>query len=489
MAETRVLRRDAKGEFPTFEVTAGSFQRVVMVLGKPSPSITIPGTRFAYNSAFPTPAIAGGLRFMIEAMDEAPNRKATVFGHADTTGSDQFNKNLSDRRAQATLALLADDPAGFDKVAKDEDWDSSIYQAMLRALGPNPGPIDGKPGELTKRAVRGFQREYAQGVYHRDSARTPSVSVVESGELDSVTKQAVRDAYIALFSTRIPLDSFAGPKFAGCSEFIPLSDSTKASDNRRVTFAVFRAALVPRDDEFPCVQGDASACPLDSGSGRRCPFYRERVQEPQEPEFAGDEIPFFDFQWLRGSDTVTHLSVITTLPDETTVTFRVLRVEKLLIDVQLPDCSREGSPPELGPELATVSGVVKNGIAFAKWVHAAEETPFDQTKWEVDLDFDLIGEEGPPAKVTSSELFDALSFCPPVFEVTSGEVWGLSAPPGQALNRVNLDAEGGQGLALTSSGFFIAFDAKQGVVPSDDRAFVVNVAASEAHVTREDGTI
>jgi hypothetical protein len=482
------LRRDATGKFPSLKLETGVPHRIVVVTGKPSPTITVPGTRFAYNSSFPAPSIAGALRFMIEAMDELPTAKATVFGHADSTGSDSFNKALSDRRASATLALLTDDLGRFTDVARAEQWPTSIYQAMLRALGPNPGPIDGQAGELTAKAVSGFREEYQRGVYHREANRAPAIELTDGDALDEDTKGALRDAYLAQFSTRISADRFAGPKFAGCSEFVPLSDN--ASDNRRVTLAVFREADIPPRSEFPCVEGNASACPLDQGSGRRCPFYRNRVSEPTDPEFAGDAIPFFDFQWLRASDTVTHLSAITAIADETPVKFRVLRAGENFGSVQVPDSEKSGSPPQVGTELVSIDGVIKNGIAFAKWEHAADEDPFATERWFINQEIDIVGldDDEDASAVSARKLFDSHGFAPPLFELKAGGARGLSAPPGHALNRVAISESAGNGFAITSSGFLINFKAEGGRIDAPDDAIVIALATSEARLVDPEST-
>jgi hypothetical protein len=477
MAEFR-LKRGPDGQFPPLKVAVSKDHSVVLVLGVAAGSVTVPGSRFAYNSSFPSPGIAGAVRFAVEAMDGDPNNSGAVFGHTDDVGSDAFNKSLSDRRAAAFLAVLCNDPELLSKVADGEKWGDDIYQAMLRALGPDPGSIDGKPGEQTARAVRGFQDEYTRGVYHRDSARAPVGSVTVNGKLDDATKVALRDAYVAIFSAQLSVDRFVGPKRAGCSEFVPLDD--KASDNRRVTLAVFAPGEAPLPEEFPCVEGDASACPLDSTTGRRCPFYREFVHEDENPEFAGDAIPFFDFQWLRQSDTVTHLSAITSLADGTAVTFRVLRAENGLEGLSIPNSSLEGRPPEVGPADVTLPGTIKNGIAFAKWEHPAEVDPFDIDQWAVDLEANIASERDDTTVVSAADLFKAIAQKPPVFEVTTDAAWGLSAPPGHALNRIEFDADGDVGLALTSAGFLVAFDAKQGRIDASDDVIVVRIGTTAA---------
>ena len=67
MAEFR-LRRGPDGQFPPLKVSVTEDHSVVLVLGIAADSVTVPGARFAFNSSFPAPGIAGAVRFAVEAM-------------------------------------------------------------------------------------------------------------------------------------------------------------------------------------------------------------------------------------------------------------------------------------------------------------------------------------------------------------------------------------------------------------------------------------
>ena len=45
---------------------------------------------------------------MLEFIDGYPNRNIRIEGHTDSSGSDSFNLNLSQKRADAVKALLVD---------------------------------------------------------------------------------------------------------------------------------------------------------------------------------------------------------------------------------------------------------------------------------------------------------------------------------------------------------------------------------------------
>jgi hypothetical protein len=54
------------------------------------------------------------------------------------------------------------------------------------------------------------------------------------------------------------------------------------------------------------------------------------------------------------------------------------------------------------------------------------------------------------------------------------------------LNRIHLDQSAGQGLALTSSGYLVAFDADSGLIDADDRGVIVEIATSQARLSDAD---
>jgi len=460
-------------------VTGGGRQKPT-----PAPTLTVSGTRFAFDSSFPAPGVAAPLRFAVEALDDDAQCRITVFGHADASGSAEFNKHLSDRRAKAFVALLTGDLALFDDVATAEDWGLATYQAMLRGLGPNPGPIDGQFGRLTRKAILGFQNEYGRGVYHRESHLSPrSPDLAVRGELDEPTKAALRDAYVATLGASVSPSRLLGPGHAGCSEFNPLGK--EAREQRRVTLALFTDPA-PASTDFPCVEGEAFACPIEGTGPRKCPFYREVVAEPDEQLFAGDEIPFFDFQWLKGSATRTHMSAITVLPDDTEVTFSVYRTREDVFP-RVPDAGRGTAAPEPGELITEVDGIVKGGIVYAVWEHASEESPFVIATWLTNLGIELEPHEddaNEPAHGgdgSSQALFDTPAFSPPVFRIMAEGLWGLSMPPGRQLNRVYFEGEpGSQGVVVRSDGFVVGFGAGPGTVTSSDDVLILSVATSEA---------
>ena len=447
-----------------------------------APTLTVPASAFSFDSAFPGPGVLQHLERIHDAVEAAPDTQPVVFGHTDHRGSFAYNKHLADRRAKAVLALLTRDLALFDDVAERDGWSLRQYQAMLRGLGCNPGAIDGHAGAMTAEATACFQEEYNEDVFNEDKARAHPDLVLD-GILGPRTQAALRDAYVAMSSADVARDRFRGPGFSGCSEFNPVSADDKL--NRRVIVALF-AAEDPRSQDFPCLEGDASVCPVDRSAGMRCEFYRRFVDE-------GERIPdyphFFDFQWLREATGHAHLSALTDLPDGTPAQFTVHRCEGGVLTPP-PNSSSHGERPSVGPVIGTVPGRIAGGVCFARWMPPSDFDPFKFEDWLVNFEvelrvFRLQKDQEPTARslATAQGLLEADGFRPPVFVIDAGPHWGFSGPPGVRLNRVRFDDEPrAKGLAIASDGCFVCYSASGGKVDSDDELDIVALHVIERSI-------
>ena len=391
-----------------------------------APVRVIPGGCFAFDSAFPSAGVAEVLRDAAGAVEEEDEQgtlqQIALFGHTDPAGSDAYNKKLSDRRAQAVRALLLSDRGLFDAVAAADGWGPAVYQAILRGLGCDPGPIDGEPGTMTGAAVRSFVRHYRRLIFHPDSERPPAHdSLQATSELSPVIEAALRDAYVTEYGVELDPASFVGPAqdppCAGCSEFNPGPAEQEA--RRRVTLAVFGREAAPAPADFPCQAGDHGACALDGADARqRCAFYRDLVgpEEPVEPEVL---TPFYDYAWLRTPSGKVHLSCVTPLPDSDALQVTVQRWTRDAPPREIDSNGPGDVPPDVGPTLATVGGWIRHGVASAIW-DPGDVSPFRPREWF------LPGEdaEGRPVE----------RFAPPVFRVEEGPHWGISSAPGWRLD-------------------------------------------------------
>ena len=123
--------------------------------------------RFAFDSSFipfePNTRnnIQAELKLLVDLLRDHPGSPLSIFGHADPVGNDDYNKQLSGRRATVIYALVISnqepDAAGllWQKVAQQENWgtgqratmrtvtglpsgtpDSELFKAYLKKLSP-----------------------------------------------------------------------------------------------------------------------------------------------------------------------------------------------------------------------------------------------------------------------------------------------------------------------------------------------------------------
>jgi OOP family OmpA-OmpF porin len=75
--------------------------------------LRLEGVTFEYNSARLTADASTTLREVAEALRGEPGLRAEIAGHTDSSGSDAYNLDLSQQRANAVLMFLANQ--GIDR--------------------------------------------------------------------------------------------------------------------------------------------------------------------------------------------------------------------------------------------------------------------------------------------------------------------------------------------------------------------------------------
>jgi outer membrane protein OmpA-like peptidoglycan-associated protein len=261
----------------------------------------IPGAHFAFARSFPTSDAIQTLSEIAQEMhaeDEngAPlERKALVFGHTDLSGSDELNKELSERRAKAIYALFTHDDKKWEELYSgkpsgkhwQEKWDVWEAQHMMNALScgdaaGNPLKETGIRDKPTKEAIRRFQR----GDYPDKPAE--QAPLPESDFLGEPGRKEMFFAYAKRVTRKpVPKDRFVeanGTPYVGCGEFNPLSKSAKDAESRRAVIMIFDGAAGPANP-LPCKSNSVAPCrevcsppnspAIDPAKPYRCSVYKE----------------------------------------------------------------------------------------------------------------------------------------------------------------------------------------------------------------------
>ncbi|HKS16813.1 MAG TPA: peptidoglycan-binding protein [Planctomycetota bacterium] len=373
----------------------------------PIACVRLDDLRFAFDSSDVAPKASKELGYMARLRKETPGMPATVFGHADPVGEDDYNKKLSGRRAQAIYGLLTrkvelwqdlyDNPQGGD------NWGVRSIQTMLKELGHYGGPSNGQLDGPTKEAVKKFQQS------PEGSGLNPD------GDPGAKTRPKLFKAYMDVVCvdeegkpfTLDPKKDFlaqgadAGGKgdFQGCSEFNPLvrfskdeeaefnksADKTERNNqnapNRRVLIFMFRPGMKVDPAAWPCPKakdgaGDCKKRFYSDGEKRRsaqdvrrvwgetkdtfaCRFYdRLAFDSPCEKRPLDPSAPMFlDIRWSKKEVTPAHKDPAgKTMPDGTKVPEDSL-VQPLAEVRNIPD----GTAATIEIRHAASGSIVKNG--------------------------------------------------------------------------------------------------------------------------------
>lgn len=205
---------------------------------------------FAFDSSAILPSMAGDLARLRKMLLAYPEHPITIFGHADTTGNDDYNKRLSGRRAVALYALLTRRP---------DLWDT-LYTTAL-----------GRDDWKKLNVVDGVFRPHLATEGKSLPAGTPR-SAVFSAYMDLVCRDDAGRGFG--LSARRFLGQGADPggkaDYQGCSEFNPIvmfsseeqkryalaADKTErdreGAPNRRVTVFFLTPGTTVTPGKWPC---------------------------------------------------------------------------------------------------------------------------------------------------------------------------------------------------------------------------------------------
>lgn len=235
--------------------------------------------RFDFDSSLVIPEMKEELTHLATLVQQHPGAPLSVFGHADASGDDTYNKTLSGRRAQAIYALLTRKTALWDELYNQpfghDNWKIRAEQTMLRGLGFDT-VVNGKLDEPTQKMLKVFQ---------------VNNGLAASGQPDAPTRKKLFEKYMdALCGPALKLsekdflargrDPGGKGDFQGCSEFNPLLIFSQAENqvlqkpenhpernlqnasNRRVMVLLFRKGSEVLPAKWPCprVKEGTSAC-------------------------------------------------------------------------------------------------------------------------------------------------------------------------------------------------------------------------------------
>lgn len=274
--------------------------------------------RFDFASSFVRPEIANELKALRKLREEhkkeiltsgdgtVPVKKVfefpplSIFGHADPVGEDEFNKQLSGRRATAIYALLTRRTdlweELFSQPLANDKWGEESIRTIQKQLKMEP---TGKADKGTRKALFGAYMESLCTI--RDDAGNPLKEADGSPVILILDKE--KD-----FLGR-GKDSAGKGDYQGCSEFNPVlifskeeaqqfaaaQDKTERNQengpNRRVMALLFRVGSKVEATKWPCprVKEGTAACRKrfwSDGNKRRTNQAQRREHEQSKDTFA-----------------------------------------------------------------------------------------------------------------------------------------------------------------------------------------------------------
>lgn len=261
----------AAGRVPLREVHAalvgpslgGEFNAIELDFA-PEACVRFDDVRFEFDSSFIGPEAKTELKLLGQLLNEDATRPASVFGHADPTGDDNYNKQLSGRRAQAMYGLLTRKTDLWEDLFKHpqggDNWGGRSIQIMVATLGhqsvkdfqlsPQGAGLvpDGDPGPKTRGKLF---RAYMDSICVDDKDQPFTIDPAKG--------------FLAHGA-----DTGGKGDFQGCSEFNPDMVFSKPEDdkfkkpqnkterddenriNRRVVVYLFRSGSEIKPASWPC---------------------------------------------------------------------------------------------------------------------------------------------------------------------------------------------------------------------------------------------
>ncbi|MBS4036125.1 MAG: OmpA family protein [Ignavibacterium sp.] len=215
------------------------------------------------------------LKTVFIRLQEFPEQKILIAGHADTSGQKSYNLTLSELRAESVLNLLEGNKDRWVQIVKSKNKNEDVQQILTwisgkRMVDCDPDGIDGIIGTKTKTAIENFQIYYNQEF---------NQSIKEDGIVGTQTWGAFFDIYQDELAKMLDITSneltqsrsslkwqFNNKKFVGCGENWPIEESEKnnfrSHRNRRVEILFFDPEEIFNLDCHAGNQCQEDLCPL-----------------------------------------------------------------------------------------------------------------------------------------------------------------------------------------------------------------------------------
>lgn len=268
--------------------------------------------RFDFDSSFIKPSAASEFTRLAALWHRVPRRVASVFGHADPVGNDDYNKTLSGRRAIAVYGVMTRDAALwedlYNKPLGGDHWGPKMIQAMLGPCGFDPGPIDGLVGGKTIAAIKAFQK--ASGLPLTGFADAATRRALFTAYMDAICRDEAGEPFVLARTDFLGRGEDPGGKadFQSCGEFNPIMVFSKEEQarfasgraternaenapNRRVIIYLFDEAVKISPERWPCPRAreGTAACKAQfwgDADARRSPGAERREYARTEDTFA-----------------------------------------------------------------------------------------------------------------------------------------------------------------------------------------------------------
>jgi N-acetylmuramoyl-L-alanine amidase len=205
---------------------------------------TLTGMVFDTNKTFLLPGALDLVRALKRHFDANPS-EVLIVGHADRSGEGEYNRVLSQERAESMAAFLQDDAdawlAWFSE-GSSKQWGTGEDQHMLSALSDAQGSfytgeVSGVADSATHDATERFQ---AWANLERGA------SLVVDGISGPNTRKELVPAYMAVDETTLPAGTTI--RTHGCGEYHPTvetADGVSEAQNRRVEVFFFAEGVDP----------------------------------------------------------------------------------------------------------------------------------------------------------------------------------------------------------------------------------------------------